>query len=103
MKYPWSPNQLSTGTLGAIGELRVAADLMQQGYLVGRNLSPNGIADLIAWKPDELLLVEVKSYVTDQVLRAADPRVSLIAPTCSGNFVRKVNLIARQYQIPETE
>lgn len=52
---------LSTGTVGAIGELAVAAHLMAKGYHVYRALSPHTPFDLFASKGSELLKVEVRT------------------------------------------
>lgn len=49
---------LNTVTTGALRELRVAADLMERGHQVFRNLAPGGI-DLIAYIRGELVRVEV--------------------------------------------
>jgi hypothetical protein len=53
---------LSPGTVGAVGELMVAADLMQRGYHVFRALSPNAPCDLIAFRSGQTAVkVEVKT------------------------------------------
>jgi len=54
---------VSTGTKGAISEHFATAWLLQQGYDVFRNVSPNGRADLLAvnWEKDETIRVDVKS------------------------------------------
>ncbi|MBU2613931.1 hypothetical protein KJ925_05770 [Patescibacteria group bacterium] len=49
----------SSGTVGAINELKVAIDLFSKGYSVFRALSPNSIYDLIILKSNELTRVEV--------------------------------------------
>lgn len=43
---------------GALRELRVAADLMERGYQVFRNLAPGGI-DLLAYHRGQYVRVEV--------------------------------------------
>ena len=50
-----------TGTVGAISELRVAADLMIKGFEVFRAMSPAAICDLLVLKNGNLLRVEVKT------------------------------------------
>lgn len=45
---------------GAWGELAVAADLMQRGYEVFRNLSPAGPVDMVVLKDERLWRVQVK-------------------------------------------
>jgi len=53
---------LSTGTVGAIGELMVASDLMQRGYHVFRALSPNAPCDIVAFRAAESpIKIEVKT------------------------------------------
>lgn len=42
---------LSNGTVGAIGEIKVAEDLMSRGFSVFRSLGPNGPVDLVAVSP----------------------------------------------------
>ena len=56
----------STGTRGAINELRVSANLMSLGWSVYRSLSPNAAADLIAVKGRTVLRVQVKSSLFGQ-------------------------------------
>lgn len=52
---------ISTGTAGAISELRVATDLMVRGYPVFRALSPACLCDLIVWTSIGAIRVEVRS------------------------------------------
>jgi hypothetical protein len=52
---------LSSGTIGAISELRVATDLLNKGYEVYRALSPTCSGDLIAQKENKLFKIEVKT------------------------------------------
>ena len=59
---PWAKeNKLSSGTVGALGELRVAVDLMQRGYHVFRALSPSCPCDIIAFRNTTVLRVEVRT------------------------------------------
>ena len=53
---------VSPGDLGACYELFVAADLIQKGFDVFRNLSPNGPTDLVILKQERLLCVQVKNH-----------------------------------------
>jgi hypothetical protein len=50
-----------TGTIGAIAELVVAADLLRKGYEVFRAQSPSCSCDLVILKDDKLLRVEVRT------------------------------------------
>jgi hypothetical protein len=52
---------LSTGTAGAIGELRVSVDLMSRGFNVFRALSPNAPCDLLASKGSKQFDIEVRT------------------------------------------
>lgn len=53
--------RLSTGAIGALGELRACADLIERGYFVFRAVSPASPCDLIALSPSGLLLrIEVR-------------------------------------------
>jgi hypothetical protein len=52
---------VSTGTAGAISELRVACDLMARGYPVFRALSPACLCDLIVWTVAGAVRVEVRT------------------------------------------
>lgn len=60
----WTPVELTvrssrnTVLTGAMRELRVAADLMERGHQVFRNLAPGGI-DLVAYVRGVLVRVEV--------------------------------------------
>lgn len=50
-----------TGTIGAIGELRVSVDLLQKGYAVFRALSPSCFCDLLISKNNKFFSVEVRT------------------------------------------
>ena len=52
---------LSSGTVGAIGELMVSVDLMKKGYEVFRALSPSCSCDLAILKDKKLLRIEVRT------------------------------------------
>lgn len=53
---------LSSGTVGAIQELRVCVDLMARGFHVFRAMSPSCPCDLVAWDPEgRVLRIEVKT------------------------------------------
>ena len=52
---------LPSATVGALGELIVAADLMKQGYEVFRALSPSCSCDLAILRNGRLLRVEVRT------------------------------------------
>lgn len=56
--------QLSTGTIGTIGELVVAADLMRRGYEVFRALSPACSSDLIILVGCRAIRIEVRTGYT---------------------------------------
>lgn len=61
-KYPrMITNEIPTGTVGAVGELKVAIDLLSRGFEVYRNLSPHGSADLITIRNNEIHSIEVRS------------------------------------------
>lgn len=51
---------ISTGTVGSIGELFVAAKLMEKGWCVFRNLSSHGPIDLVAVKGESVRKIEVR-------------------------------------------
>ena len=54
-------NGLATATVGAIQELRVAADLLKKGYEVFRALSPSCSCDLLIKKNNRSVGVEVRT------------------------------------------
>jgi hypothetical protein len=54
------PN-LSSGTVGAISELCVSANLLNKGYSVFRSLSPSCFCDIIAIKDKTILKIEVRT------------------------------------------
>jgi len=49
------------GTVGAIGELRVASDLLMKGYDVFRAMSPSCSCDLIIKRDSSIQRVEVRT------------------------------------------
>ena len=52
---------ISAGTVGALSELVVCADLLARGYSVFRSVSPHSFCDIIAFKNGVLMRVEVKT------------------------------------------
>lgn len=52
---------LPTGTVGALHELRVCADLLAQGFHVFRSMSPSCPCDLAILRDTQLLRVEVRA------------------------------------------
>lgn len=56
---------ITTGTIGAIQELRVSIDLLSRGFEVYRALSPSSSSDLIAKKDNQEFSIEVRTgYVS---------------------------------------
>ena len=51
----------STGTVGAIQELRVSVDLLSRGFEVFRALSPSCSCDILAMKDGKLYPIEVRT------------------------------------------
>lgn len=49
------------GSVGAIAELAVSADLLSRGYGVFRSVSPNSSCDIVATKGNATTMIEVKS------------------------------------------
>jgi hypothetical protein len=52
---------IPSGTIGAIAELVVAADLMRRGHHVFRALSPSAPSDLVVLQDGKFLTVEVRT------------------------------------------
>lgn len=50
---------LTTGSLGAVAELRVSADLLLKGYAIFRSLSQSCTCDLVLLMRDKLFRIEV--------------------------------------------
>lgn len=55
------PYNLSTGKIGAVQELSVAADLLLRGYDVFRAVSPSSSCDIVILHKKKLYRVEVKT------------------------------------------
>jgi hypothetical protein len=55
------PPPASNSTIGALSELLACAWLLNKGYQVFRNVSPNGPYDLVAFKGPEELRIDVKT------------------------------------------
>jgi len=53
---------MNTQQQGSIGELKVAADLMEKGYFVFTEISNNSRIDIIAMKDNKLTRIQVKAY-----------------------------------------
>lgn len=58
---------LSKGSIGAVGELRVATELLSKGFDVFRAVSQSATCDLIAVKDNRMIRLEVRtgSYTVD--------------------------------------
>jgi len=52
---------IPTGTVGAIGEMVVAVDLMKKGYSVFRALSPHCFCDLVAYRGNDSYKIECRT------------------------------------------
>lgn len=59
--HPGSASGVPTGTVGALAELLVSADLLNRGYEVFRALSPSCSCDLVAVRGQYILRIEVKN------------------------------------------
>lgn len=71
----WEPNPNSDPTtVGAAGELRVAADLLMRGYQVYRAIHFGAPCDLVTFKDGRFLRVEVKSKMDKKELAKNWPR-----------------------------
>lgn len=76
-----------------MAELRVSTDLLSKGFHVFRNVSPSGPCDLIAFKDDRILRVEVctgyRNRRTDKVMwpNKKDGYVFDILAICIGEEV----------------
>lgn len=58
---------ISTGTVGAMSELRVSADLMSKGYEVYRALSQSSSCDVLAMKNGKVFTFEIRTGHTNDV------------------------------------
>lgn len=52
---------ICSGTVGAISEMEVCAELMRKGYAVFRSLSPSCFCDAIAVKGEKILKIEIRT------------------------------------------
>jgi hypothetical protein len=87
--------QQCAGDIGALSELAACAWLLRRGYEVFRNVSPNGPADLVAWRPGyDPILVDVKT------LGGADPNIkNRLSPTQQGLGVRVLGVFAPEIYV----
>lgn len=69
------PLALPAGSTGAVGELLVAADLLQHGFQVFRACSPSALWDLTAWRDGRFYRVECRTGTVhgDRVYYAKKP------------------------------
>lgn len=52
---------IPTATVGTIAEIVVCLDLLKKGYSVFRSISPSSNFDLVAFKNEKMISVEVRS------------------------------------------
>ncbi len=87
---------MSTGTIGSINEIEAAVWLMDQKYVVCRNIAPNGLYDLIAANNEgtEIYLIDVKGLPNNATLKKYPNYVSIIGRTSEDGFwwARKTNM-----------
>lgn len=77
---------------GAVGELLASTWLLKQGYEVFRNVSPHGIADMVAWRPGEPpIMVEVRKLTLHVALDGKSCSVGGRRPYGAGVFVLHVD------------
>ena len=93
-----SDSKVNTGTVGAISELKVSADLMSKGYCIFRALSPMSSCDLLALKNKKTYRVEVTTgyYSNGGTLyfdRHKKDNFDIIAVVHSTGIVYKPSLI----------
>ena len=82
---------LAAGTVGALGELLVAADLLKRGYEVFRAMSPSCSCDLAVLKNGKLMRVEVRTgYRSGQ--RSVDDPDNVFIGNASG--IHRADLLA---------
>jgi hypothetical protein len=62
-KTPSRQRGLSSGSVGAMSELRICADLLRLGYYVFRSVGPNSPYDVIAVKHGKLLKIEIRTGI----------------------------------------
>jgi len=89
-----APNVVASD-IGAINELRASAWLMSLGWKVFRNLSPCGPVDIVAIKDESLLMIDVKTKVSDSMSvrwPKEKPNISLLESN-NGSFDWKYKTI----------
>ena len=64
-KYQWAGirgngEEVSTCSSGAIGELAVSAELLANGWVVFRSVSPSAYVDLVTAKDNTIIAIEVR-------------------------------------------
>ena len=70
---------ISTGTVGAIQELRVSVDLLSKGYEVFRALSPSCSCDLLVKKNNKFFSIEVRTAYQNKAGRIVTVRTNIKA------------------------
>lgn len=77
---------------GAVCELTACAWLLEQGYEVFRNVSAFGHADIVAWKGDEILKLDVKSIANGLPALSNEQRLNgirILGVHVGGCFIAK--------------
>ena len=64
--YEHPLEHLTKGKMGSISELEVCTHYLKEGYEVFRNVSQDGLVDIVIWKKEtnEIHLIDVKTYLT---------------------------------------
>jgi hypothetical protein len=94
-----NPYGISTGSIGAMAEMYVCAEMLSQKYQVFRAVSSHAFCDVIALKQDESLFLEVRTGYRGKNGTLTFPRKihnKIIAPTHYAVFVvqtKEISLI----------
>jgi hypothetical protein len=92
-------NQINKGKVGDISELEMSAFYLRNGYEVFRNISQNGPADLIIWKPEtgQIHIIDIKSYTELNYVE------EFIARKETENTYKEVKVVPYNYNTKEVK
>lgn len=88
---------MNTTDIGRLGEAKIIAALVEQGWYPFTDLSGKCPVDIIAWKSGKTLTIQVKTTQTKSKSGKYVVQIGCIRPNRSGNVIKKFDGSAFDY------
>lgn len=88
---------MSTTDAGRVGEAKVLAKLTESGWYPFVDLSGKCPVDILAWKDNQIISVQVKSTATQAPSGKWVVQIGCVRPNRTGNVIKKFDSTAQDY------